>query len=639
MKLSNIAVYAFKDMVVRDRTKSQVPLVVLVGALTLSVATIISTFSTAFERKVQELMDGAMKPVQGLASTLFISPKAGHFSNFQFRKIMRRICDLEEKGDLEEFSMVVKGIDPNFLTLRRSGDSKKLWRIHIWSVPGDSAFLRSAKKVSGGLIYHSGGSFSDAQDSETACNVYSDIELAAKGRLRGRKSSDNLLQSDDLRLRLGVIMNTKYLEKYEIYENSEVLKSKILKKEFPESIRMGFIHKNRKPGPKELETMLTITGVINEPTEYPDLIFTEDLARVYYFALDAVKTCSDIIKLGTFSAEFAAKFDQWETGKPLVKEKAVAEIRNLPVHGEKLAYVQFNKSKCVPYNLLILKVRNWTMEDTRDVIKNRMLDDIELNLNFSEEEAKHLYELARASISDDDLSRSSQTRALEKLRDLIESKEGRLLRLPENIEVARINDSNSKYLVKNGGRSLLTITDPEGKILPWIKLHAPWNVKVPAKKLVTALLRLQSILSTYSYVMSIVVVLLAFSASFLLAFNHILQKTRDIGILLANGGSKTTIFGIYIGQIGLMVLGGCLCGVALSFVMAPLLEEQAINVIDRFLAPLPEQHDETIKDLDLDFQIFGRAVSWVVAAALIGALYPIFRATRLDPVASIGKGG
>jgi putative ABC transport system permease protein len=112
-----------------------------------------------------------------------------------------------------------------------------------------------------------------------------------------------------------------------------------------------------------------------------------------------------------------------------------------------------------------------------------------------------------------------------------------------------------------------------------------------------------------------VAVCIGFIVIFQSMYTAVMERTREIGILKSMGASKAYIVGLILRETALLAVVGILVGVALSFAARA-------GIINRFptLRVLVEQ-------------------AWIVRAtvialigALLGALYPAYRAAQKDPI-------
>jgi putative ABC transport system permease protein len=112
-----------------------------------------------------------------------------------------------------------------------------------------------------------------------------------------------------------------------------------------------------------------------------------------------------------------------------------------------------------------------------------------------------------------------------------------------------------------------------------------------------------------------VAVCIGFIVIFQSMYTAVMERTREIGILKSMGASKGYIVGLILRETALLAVVGILVGVALSFAARA-------GIINRFptLRVLVEQ-------------------AWIVRAtvialigALLGALYPAYRAAQKDPI-------
>ena len=95
----------------------------------------------------------------------------------------------------------------------------------------------------------------------------------------------------------------------------------------------------------------------------------------------------------------------------------------------------------------------------------------------------------------------------------------------------------------------------------------------------------------------------------------VMERTREIGILKALGASKLYIVSSILQETGLLAIGGILLGIVISFIT------RAIVLAKFPTIPFP---------ISLHWVIQATILS--VLGALIGAVYPAFKAARKDPI-------
>jgi putative ABC transport system permease protein len=111
---------------------------------------------------------------------------------------------------------------------------------------------------------------------------------------------------------------------------------------------------------------------------------------------------------------------------------------------------------------------------------------------------------------------------------------------------------------------------------------------------------------------------IGFLVIFLAMYTTVLERTRDIGILKSLGASKLYITALFLREVSLIAAAGIVLGIAGSLLLR--------NAV---LKAFPS----------LTINITPEWIGWaaVIAAlgALIGALYPAFRAAQQDPIAAL----
>ena len=122
----------------------------------------------------------------------------------------------------------------------------------------------------------------------------------------------------------------------------------------------------------------------------------------------------------------------------------------------------------------------------------------------------------------------------------------------------------------------------------------------------------------YVNIASAVALVVCFLFVMLTMYTLILQRTREIGILKSLGASRRYLIGIAVAESVLICLGGTAFGIGLSYLAGRLIE---------WLMPLA-----TVR-IEADWLLGAVAVGLVGGA--VSALYPGYRAARLDPAVAL----
>ena len=112
-----------------------------------------------------------------------------------------------------------------------------------------------------------------------------------------------------------------------------------------------------------------------------------------------------------------------------------------------------------------------------------------------------------------------------------------------------------------------------------------------------------------------IALIIGFLVIFQSMYTAVMERTREIGILKALGASRGYIVGIILRESGMLAVGGILLGVGLSFLV-----RQAVTAKFPTL-PFP---------ITAHWLILATLLSFV--SALVGALYPAYKAARKDPI-------
>jgi putative ABC transport system permease protein len=109
-------------------------------------------------------------------------------------------------------------------------------------------------------------------------------------------------------------------------------------------------------------------------------------------------------------------------------------------------------------------------------------------------------------------------------------------------------------------------------------------------------------------------VIIGFLVIFQSMYTAVMERTREIGILKSMGASKLYIVNIILRETVLLAIGGIIVGVVFSL-----------------LARTGIDHRSTLRVIVTGGWIL-RATIIAIVGAIIGALYPAFKAARRDPI-------
>ena len=662
MSIGQIVSYVFRDMMTL-----RVAGAILAGTATLAFATMVTALSASFSMSVNVLLESTVQPNASVAGILRVVSRTleGRFSKEDFDTLMARVKELEEepedrgasttenifdtlvnrlrdvvRGESESSTsqpritavspVVTKFSSDVFRFLDHAGADLSIpGGVSLWSTPMNSPFLARSKEME----YASGGSFEEA---------------ARRFRVNGESQAKH---QEDYRPRLGVIVNEEFYRHY-LNRTLKEWEHRFEDEEFryPEAIKIGLRRSSVDSEGRPPHVVLAVTGVVSlNRGFYPHLFFTEDLAKAYFLDSVLEDLSGKKIVTGRFPGEFAHRFVQLENGKPLEPPPGLEPEGFFPTEKSQLDYVELGDAGDSPYDLLILGISNWQTEGSLREIRealNRMVPRVELG----HEEAKRVGRFASRAASREVRADGRQPTKVHDLTnarvDLRHAILGAMSEVVPDFELSMRFDvlesdregifdivdgetgSHVRIVLGSGGRPSRLLTAP------------PWEAgEAMDLSLRRTLLRLGAIIDTYDNVLFFVVFVLSVSASLLMAFNHVFNKQHDIGLLLTNGAGPYSVVSIYVGQIMLLATLGAFVGVALSYLAAPLIENEAAETMRNFL--MLAELDGTIEIGTLmspNFAAIGRALLWVVPAAFIGALYPVARSVHIAPQESVAKG-
>ncbi len=186
--------------------------------------------------------------------------------------------------------------------------------------------------------------------------------------------------------------------------------------------------------------------------------------------------------------------------------------------------------------------------------------------------------------------------------------------------------------------TLQDLTGNTGKVSQiFVKVDKPANVQTVLAELkellgdyniytmeeFTSLLTVENVqggaLSTFINVMIGIGVVIGFAVVLLSMYMAVLQRTREIGILKALGGSRWFILKIILAEAVVMGIGGTIVGIGLSFAARALIQALYPASLTQAITP--------------DWWPIAGAISLV--GVLLGALYPGLSAAAQDPIEAL----
>jgi len=116
----------------------------------------------------------------------------------------------------------------------------------------------------------------------------------------------------------------------------------------------------------------------------------------------------------------------------------------------------------------------------------------------------------------------------------------------------------------------------------------------------------------------------------------VLERTREIGMLLALGMNKFKIFTMIILETFFLILAGCPIGILLAFATIGITNRTGIN-FSQFSEVYSSFGYSSIIYPTLTWNQFGNIVVLIILTALFSALFPARRALKLKPAESLKK--
>lgn len=125
-------------------------------------------------------------------------------------------------------------------------------------------------------------------------------------------------------------------------------------------------------------------------------------------------------------------------------------------------------------------------------------------------------------------------------------------------------------------------------------------------------------LSQFITVVITVAVIIGFIVIFQAMYTAVMERTREIGILKSMGASKLYIVNVILRETVVLAIGGIIVGISLSLIVR--------RGIHAKLPTLPVQ-------IEADWIAY--AIIIAVVGAILGALYPAFKAAQKDPIEAL----
>lgn len=140
---------------------------------------------------------------------------------------------------------------------------------------------------------------------------------------------------------------------------------------------------------------------------------------------------------------------------------------------------------------------------------------------------------------------------------------------------------------------------------------------------------------TLYIVMIIIVIALVFSIinTMLMA---VLERTKEIGMLMAVGMNKTRLFMMILSETFFLTIVGTPLGMLLGWITVSILGTTGID-LSAFAAGLNAYGLDTVIYPDLNRTYYLNITLLIAAAALLSALYPAWKTLKLKPVEAIRK--
>jgi putative ABC transport system permease protein len=200
---------------------------------------------------------------------------------------------------------------------------------------------------------------------------------------------------------------------------------------------------------------------------------------------------------------------------------------------------------------------------------------------------------------------------------IVESGKGgrKFLELPVLQDLSGAKDKASVFYLKLDNPAYADEVAANIKKIPGMERYSAWSMAYYLSMMTPAN---YPGLSTFINVVIGIAVIIGFIVIFQAMYTAVMERTREIGILKSMGASKLYIVNVILRETVLLAVGGIVLGVLVSLVARAGLMQR-----------LP-----TLQIIVTGKWILGAALI-AVGGALLGALYPAYRAAQKDPIEAL----
>ncbi len=138
------------------------------------------------------------------------------------------------------------------------------------------------------------------------------------------------------------------------------------------------------------------------------------------------------------------------------------------------------------------------------------------------------------------------------------------------------------------------------------------------------------------YVIMVIIILALIFSIVNTMLMAILERTKELGMLMAVGMNRVRIFGMILAETFFLTMTGVPLGLLLSWGTVSLLAERGID-LSAFAEGLNEYGMGAVIHPELQAAYYLNIALMVAAAALLSALYPAWKTLKLKPVEAIHK--